>query len=285
MRALRPLILSQPAVMGALALAFLLTVGTGWLGVVSTQHVLAANARTEEAQEKVLLIQQLLNAVTAAEAGQRGYLLTGEETYLEPYRESIDRIEPMLVNLQQRWSLREGRAEEFTRLKTLVQAKLGEMSTTIALRREKSIGAALNHLETDRGRVLMEQIREFLGQLETVELTELRVQSNVTARRTERSLHVSLGLIAVAVVLTGTAALVLVRRIRDLRTMITVCAWTKRVKWKGRWVSFEEFLEERFSILSTHGICEEAAQQFRAEADQIGAARESGTTSQKSPAS
>jgi len=271
--------------MGALALAFLLTVGTGWLGVVSTQHVLAANVRTEETQEKVLLIQQLLNAVTAAEAGQRGYLLTGEETYLEPYRESIKRIEPLLVNLQQRWGAREGRVEDFTRLETLVRAKLGEMSKTIALRREKSIGAALNFLETDRGRVLMEQIREHLGQLETVELTELRILSNLTARRTERSLYVSLGLIAVAVVLAGTAALVLVRRIRDLRTMITVCAWTKRVKWKGRWVSFEEFLEERFSILATHGICEEAAQQFRSEADQIDAAREAAAAAEKTSAS
>jgi len=273
MRVLRPLILSQPAVMGALVLAFLLTVGTGWLGMVSTQRVFVANARTEEAQETVLLIQQLLNAVTAAEAGQRGYLLTGEEKYLEPYRESIKRVGPMLVNLQQRWDGREGRAEVFTHIETLVQAKLGEMSQTIELRREKSMGAALNFLETDRGRLLMEQIREHLGQLETHELTELRVLSNVTARRIERSLYVSLGLIAVAVVLTATAALLLVRRIRDLKTMITVCAWTKRVKWKGRWVSFEEFLEERFSILSTHGICEEAAQQFRSEADEIDAAR------------
>jgi len=44
-----------------------------------------------------------------------------------------------------------------------------------------------------------------------------------------------------------------------LRTQIqTVCAWTKRIKDEGKWVSFEEFLSKHYGLQFTHGISEEA---------------------------
>ena len=52
---------------------------------------------------------------------------------------------------------------------------------------------------------------------------------------------------------------------RDLEGLITVCAWTRRVKWEGRWVTFEDYLAKRFNLHCTHGICEEAAEQMRNE--------------------
>jgi hypothetical protein len=40
---------------------------------------------------------------------------------------------------------------------------------------------------------------------------------------------------------------------------VTVCAWTKRVLDEGKWVKFEEFLENRLHITTSHGISEDAA--------------------------
>lgn len=54
-------------------------------------------------------------------------------------------------------------------------------------------------------------------------------------------------------------------RVRQLDGMITVCAWTRRVRWQGRWISFEEYLDRRFNLRCTHGICEEAAERMRQE--------------------
>jgi hypothetical protein len=45
--------------------------------------------------------------------------------------------------------------------------------------------------------------------------------------------------------------------------VITVCAWTRRVLWEGRWISFEEYLANRFNVQCTHGICDEAAEKLR----------------------
>jgi GAF domain-containing protein len=40
--------------------------------------------------------------------------------------------------------------------------------------------------------------------------------------------------------------------------LITICAWSKKVRIDGEWVSFEEFLERRFGMRVTHGISREA---------------------------
>jgi integral membrane sensor domain MASE1 len=46
--------------------------------------------------------------------------------------------------------------------------------------------------------------------------------------------------------------------VRRLKEFVTFCAWTGRVQWQGRWVSVEEFLDERFGLNVSHGISEEA---------------------------
>jgi hypothetical protein len=40
--------------------------------------------------------------------------------------------------------------------------------------------------------------------------------------------------------------------------LITICAWSKKVRIDGEWVSFEEFLERRFGMRVTHGISRDA---------------------------
>ncbi len=46
--------------------------------------------------------------------------------------------------------------------------------------------------------------------------------------------------------------------VRRLQEFVTFCAWTGRVRWQDRWVSVEQFLNERFGLNVSHGISEEA---------------------------
>jgi hypothetical protein len=55
------------------------------------------------------------------------------------------------------------------------------------------------------------------------------------------------------------------RRMRERDGLIVVCAWTRRVQWQGRWMTFEEYLTERFDLRCTHGICDEVAEKIRTE--------------------
>lgn len=77
---------------------------------------------------------------------------------------------------------------------------------------------------------------------------------------------VTLSLIAIAAALALAGARLLLGRKPDLEALITICAWTQRVWWQGRWLSFEDFLAKRFNVFCTHGICDEAAANIRREA-------------------
>ena len=50
--------------------------------------------------------------------------------------------------------------------------------------------------------------------------------------------------------------------IGELRSLITICAWTKQVRVDGEWLSIEEFLKKYLEINITHGISPEAAQKL-----------------------
>ena len=49
---------------------------------------------------------------------------------------------------------------------------------------------------------------------------------------------------------------------RAMKTLLTVCAWTKQVKVDGRWLSFDEYLSEYLGFNITHGMSEDTANQM-----------------------
>ena len=82
--------------------------------------------------------------------------------------------------------------------------------------------------------------------------------------RMQMAQRIYIGIIILAIVLAATAAWLLSRRMRELEELINVCAWTRRVHWKGNWITFEEYLAKRFNLRCTHGISEEAMERLKA---------------------
>ncbi|HVU24095.1 MAG TPA: MASE1 domain-containing protein [Opitutus sp.] len=51
--------------------------------------------------------------------------------------------------------------------------------------------------------------------------------------------------------------------VRNLKEIVTFCAWTGRVRWKDQWVSVETFLQERYNLNISHGISTDALAKLR----------------------
>jgi hypothetical protein len=47
----------------------------------------------------------------------------------------------------------------------------------------------------------------------------------------------------------------LMKRLRQLEDFLRVCAWCRRIDFKGEWMPLEEFMEQGFDTPTTHGIC------------------------------
>ena len=79
-----------------------------------------------------------------AETGQRGYLLTGRDDYLQPYLAAIPQIENALTSLRTLTRDNPNQQRHLELMARSVQLKLDELKETIGLRRDKGLQAALD---------------------------------------------------------------------------------------------------------------------------------------------
>ncbi len=108
-------------------------------------------------------------------------------------------------------------------------------------------------------RAAVEELRRLLEASKAREHESLTTRTTLISERSRRFQIISFTMLGVAVIMTAVGFMLFIRRVNELETMITVCAWTKRVKYNGRWISFEDYLHNRFQIEFTHSISEEAA--------------------------
>jgi len=124
------------------------------------------NANQQEETRKILIgISQLRTSLTDAETGQRGFLLTGQDRYLEPYRQARQDIPGLLKSLGTSTVRFPDQVRRIAMLNSVVDEKLAELGRTIELRDGNSLDAALAVVRSDRGRAVMDQIRAICSQM------------------------------------------------------------------------------------------------------------------------
>ncbi|MFZ2655516.1 MAG: PAS domain S-box protein [Victivallales bacterium] len=100
----------------------------------------------------------LLSALKDAETGQRGYALTGDEKFLEPYLAVRDRVSVQLKELRQS-TLIGAAHKHLDAIAPLLDEKLAEMSRVIDLRRKNDMPAVQALVSGGQGKRLMDSIR------------------------------------------------------------------------------------------------------------------------------
>lgn len=102
-------------------------------------------------------VTDVVSSIRDAETGQRGYLLTADEAYLEPYSRSVGLVGPALDRVAQMTGGR-GQATA-SALRPSATAKLAELHETIELQRNGRAAEAVATVRSNRGRALMTRIR------------------------------------------------------------------------------------------------------------------------------
>jgi len=180
----------------ALAVAFALLLAAGLLALRDQRQAELAGAWVRH----TLLVLQQTEAVSAAllraETGQRGYVLTGDPHYLEPYQRARDEIERDVETLRALTADNAAQQARIGELRPLVETKLAELAETIELRRTSGLEAALRVLGTDLGKATMDRIGVAL---DAVRSEEDRLLSERVALRQVAQARASSGI----VLLTG----------------------------------------------------------------------------------
>ncbi|MDB5845463.1 MAG: multi-sensor signal transduction histidine kinase [Polaromonas sp.] len=143
----------------SLPLAILAAAFMIFINEATFQQSTQAVGNMEKAQQTRSAITRLVRQVLDAETGQRGYLLTGDPRYLEPYRAAVGDITENLNVLQQIFLSQPALIGEFDTLSRHVSRKMAEMDLSVRMRKEGNDDGWKFVLTTDVGKEEMEAIR------------------------------------------------------------------------------------------------------------------------------
>ncbi len=130
-------------------------------------------SRTEDARAALATV---LNDLESAETGQRGFLLTEKDSYLEPYRAGTRELPGALDALQDALGESPDSLSLLPELRRLAADKLDELKTTLDAAMSGNRAGALDMVQSDRGQRDMSAIRRIVDQLYSQQQTMLATQ-------------------------------------------------------------------------------------------------------------
>ena len=141
-----------------------------YLAVTHLRRVQTIAALTLESSAIQAELSGVVRDVTDMETSQRGYLLTGNPAYLQPYTDTNGRIETDFVSLRAGLSNRTQRGQLLeSQLESLAKSKQTEMERSISLRQQGYRRRSFKLIDTDEGKGYMDEIRRIASSLSTSE--------------------------------------------------------------------------------------------------------------------
>src|SRR6266436_757967 len=178
-------------VLGGFIIATAILAFVGWQSYRNTARFAEASEWRKHTYEVLRNLDETVARLVDAETGQRGYLLTGDEAYFEPYSAAIKNIDQTIGNLKSLTSDNANQQKRIQILGPLVEQKLAELQQTIDLRKNKGPTAANRVVLEGSGKQAMDQIRAVVAEMtnEEEDLLRLRTQkANESVKRTSRTI-------------------------------------------------------------------------------------------------
>jgi methyl-accepting chemotaxis protein len=148
---------------------------------LNTNRLIDNQARVEHTYEVRSELASLLSQMSEAEASVRGFVITGEESYLEPYNAAIAAISAMLQDLRRLTADNPEQQRRLTALAAPIEAKLEAMSRAMDSRRTGGFEAASRTVASGVGKTQMDRIRALVAEADQEE-------SNLLKQRDEAAL-------------------------------------------------------------------------------------------------
>jgi len=153
------------------------TLLTYWMGMAT----LGKYQFVVREQATIDLLHDFLSTLKDAETGQRGFLLSGDESYLRPYTDATARIASDFNSIRTRIDTGELKQADVNELERLSNDKLAELQRTIEMKRSGQ-GDVLKVVLSGHGKGIMDAIRDRVEQLVSVHQRELNAANGLTRR-------------------------------------------------------------------------------------------------------
>lgn len=145
------------------------------------------------------LVRNVQSLLVDAETGQRGYVLTGKDVFLQPYHIASSMIRPALTRLRQAYA--GSPPEDIAKVEELIQhaeMKMSHLAMVVRLRSESGFEAGAAEITSGRGKQLMDSVRDISADLVATEIQHVALLE----RKLERNLRWAVFLSAITFLVT-----------------------------------------------------------------------------------
>lgn len=190
-----------------LSVAMLLVVGV--VAYRSTDALVTNNHNVTHTHQVLENIAHVPSLMKDAETGQRGFLLTGDDAYLEPYQSALGAVVKTVEDLRLLTADNPRQQGRIAQLRPLIDAKLAELKRTIDLRRTQGLDAVLKVVVSGEGKKTMDDIRAVVGAMDQEERDLLQERSTTAEEGAQAAkATISIGSL-LALIIVGFASFVI----------------------------------------------------------------------------
>jgi signal transduction histidine kinase len=188
----------------ALPLITLLIIGTQ-----TYENIISFQQQTkfiEETHQVITALQNLLTLILDADTGQRGFVITGNETYLEPYDISLSNLSSTIVKIDKLINNDDKHSDLLRNINLnvypLLQSKISDLEKTIDTRKNNGFNASAEDISDDNGENIMDQIRKNIISIINEEEKILQSSTNKSVVDGQNLLFIYIVGILISIVIT-----------------------------------------------------------------------------------
>ncbi|BAZ02599.1 multi-sensor hybrid histidine kinase [Tolypothrix tenuis PCC 7101] len=188
----------------ALGLAILSAIG--YVSYRTTQALITTSYWENHTYQVLGLLDEISSKVKDAETGQRGYIITGKEPYLEPYQAAIASLEQPLQKLRKLTADNPSQQSRLNILEPLVNERINVLKKVITARQNQGFEAAQKLVLVNEGKLLMDHIRSLTEEMKQYErelLTQRSIQAKTAAEQTTATIVYGIPISFILIALIG----------------------------------------------------------------------------------
>ena len=177
-----------------LAGALLLVAAIAIMSVRHIESLLDSGRRVNLAHDVITEIEQVLTDLQDAETGQRGFLLTGDERFLEPYTAALAHLPDQIKALREITADNPQQQAAVGTIETMATQRFAALREGIDRRRRQPVSIASAELDLlQSGRTIMDRIRSEVTGMRVREESQLTVRAATLAEGSRQALTLIIG--------------------------------------------------------------------------------------------
>ncbi|MBC8042227.1 MAG: CHASE3 domain-containing protein [Rhizobacter sp.] len=235
--------------------ALISLISIGGIAYLALNRLAENNRMVVHTAEVNSRLKTLFSAVQDVQSGQRGFLITESERYLEPYYISVTQIDEEFARLRALTSDSPSQQARLDELDIDLKLRLKDIKQTIDLQRQGKKAAAIDVIKGDRGRTVMNRIRRIIADMDSEEdsLMTLRLNAS-TAADSDARLAISITTFMAIVLLVAAFAILRRQILLHQKSEMNLAVLNKELLTTNDQLRDANALKTEFLNMATHGL-------------------------------